>query len=114
MVTVVFNWVENERSLVKLSGVLNAGTKVVTGYPQTKMGLFPGKIPVDAHAPPLGPVTSFEYAPHVLICSTQCPRPPDGIVNLMEMIKMSSERLEQNLAMSGPTAQVTLNEPRHL
>jgi CCR4-NOT transcription complex subunit 1 len=38
--------------------------------------------------------------------STQSPRPPDGIVSLMEMIKMSSERLEQNLAMSGPTAQL--------
>lgn len=38
--------------------------------------------------------------------STQSPRPPDGIVNMMETIKMSSERLEQNLAMSGPTAQV--------
>lgn len=33
-------------------------------------------------------------------------RPPDGIVNLMEMIKMSSERLEENLSMSGPTAQL--------
>ena len=29
-----------------------------------------------------------------------------GMVNLIEMLKMSSERLEQNLAMSGPTAQL--------
>ena len=29
-----------------------------------------------------------------------------GMVNLNEMLKMSSERLEQNLAMSGPTAQL--------
>lgn len=38
--------------------------------------------------------------------ATQSPRPPEGIANLMEMIKMSSERLEQNLAMAGPTAQL--------
>ena len=38
--------------------------------------------------------------------ATQSPRPPEGMVNLMEMIKMSSERLEQSLAMSGPTAQL--------
>ena len=33
--------------------------------------------------------------------ATHSPRPPDGMVHLMEMIKMSSERLEQSLAMSG-------------
>eukprot|EP00096_Caligus_rogercresseyi_P006991 TRINITY_DN2417_c0_g1_i1.p1 TRINITY_DN2417_c0_g1~~TRINITY_DN2417_c0_g1_i1.p1 ORF type:complete len:1930 (-),score=640.60 TRINITY_DN2417_c0_g1_i1:677-5986(-) len=38
--------------------------------------------------------------------STNSPRPPDGIISLMEMIKMSSERLEQNLAMAGPTGQL--------
>ena len=38
--------------------------------------------------------------------ATHSPRPPEGMVNLMEMIKMSSERLEANLAMSGPTAQL--------
>ena len=38
--------------------------------------------------------------------ATQSPRPPEGIVSLIEMIKMSSERLEQSLAMSGPTAQL--------
>ena len=38
--------------------------------------------------------------------ATQSPRPPEGIASLMEMIKMSSERLEQNLAMAGPTAQL--------
>merc|ERR1719187_399950 len=32
--------------------------------------------------------------------------PPDGLVQLVDMIKMSSERIEQNLAMSGPTAQL--------
>lgn len=39
------------------------------------------------------------------IC-TQSSNPPDGIASLMEMIKMSSERLEQNLQMAGPTAQL--------
>jgi len=29
---------------------------------------------------------------------------PDGLVQLVDMIKMSSERIEHNLAMSGPTA----------
>jgi CCR4-NOT transcription complex subunit 1 len=38
--------------------------------------------------------------------ATHSPRPPEGMVHLMEMIKMSSERLEQSLAMSGPTAQL--------
>ena len=38
--------------------------------------------------------------------ATQSQRPPEGIVSLIEMIKMSSERLEQSLAMSGPTAQL--------
>merc|ERR1719210_135625 len=38
--------------------------------------------------------------------ATQSPRPPEGIVSLIEMIKMSSERLEQSLQMSGPTAQL--------
>lgn len=38
--------------------------------------------------------------------ATQSQHPPEGISNLMEMIKMSSERLEQNLAMSGPTGQL--------
>ena len=38
--------------------------------------------------------------------ATQSHRPPEGMVNLIEMLKMSSERLEQNLAMSGPTAQL--------
>ena len=37
---------------------------------------------------------------------TQHPNPPEGIASLMDMIKMSSERLEQNLAMAGPTAQL--------
>ena len=32
--------------------------------------------------------------------------PPDGLVQLVDMIKMSSERIEQNLAMTGPTAQL--------
>merc|ERR1719431_1382569 len=32
--------------------------------------------------------------------------PPDGLVQLVDMIKMSSERIEHNLAMSGPTAQL--------
>merc|ERR1712038_2058917 len=32
--------------------------------------------------------------------------PPEGLVHLMDMIKMSSERIEHNLAMSGPTAQL--------
>jgi len=31
---------------------------------------------------------------------------PDGLVQLVDMIKMSSERIEHNLAMSGPTAQL--------
>lgn len=30
--------------------------------------------------------------------------PPDGLVQLVDMIKMSLERIEHNLAMSGPTA----------
>merc|ERR1719334_3077589 len=32
--------------------------------------------------------------------------PPDGLVQLVDMIKMSSERIEHSLAMSGPTAQL--------
>lgn len=32
--------------------------------------------------------------------------PPDGLVQLVDMIKMSSERIEHDLAMSGPTAQL--------
>ena len=32
--------------------------------------------------------------------------PPEGLVQLVDMIKMSSERIEHNLAMSGPTAQL--------
>merc|ERR1719402_2098065 len=32
--------------------------------------------------------------------------PPDGLVQLVDMIKSSSERIEQNLAMTGPTAQL--------
>lgn len=39
-----------------------------------------------------------------IISSSQMP--PDGLSNLMEMIKMSSERLEQNLALAGPTGQL--------
>jgi len=31
---------------------------------------------------------------------------PDGLVQLVDMIEMSSERIEHNLAMSGPTAQL--------
>jgi len=32
--------------------------------------------------------------------------PPDGLIQLVDMIKMSSERIEQSLQMSGPTAQL--------
>ena len=32
--------------------------------------------------------------------------PPEGLVQLVDMIKMASERIEHNLAMSGPTAQL--------
>ena len=32
--------------------------------------------------------------------------PPEGLVQLVDMMKMSSERIEHNLAMSGPTAQL--------
>merc|ERR1719186_523680 len=32
--------------------------------------------------------------------------PPDGLVQLVDMIKLSSEKIEHNLAMSGPTAQL--------
>jgi len=32
--------------------------------------------------------------------------PPEGLVQLVDMIKMSSERIEQNLQMSGPTSQL--------
>ena len=38
--------------------------------------------------------------------STSSANPPDGIASLMEMIKMSSERLEHNLQLAGPTAQL--------
>ena len=35
--------------------------------------------------------------------------PPDGLVQLVDMIKMSSERIEQNLQMSGQILQHFLN-----
>ena len=38
--------------------------------------------------------------------ATHSRNPPDGLMQLVDMIRMSSEKIEQNLAMSGPTGQL--------